>query len=339
MENHWSKISKACEPCRSRKTKCNGQQPCGLCHKHPSYCVYRTKARDRPSARQRAAFDKHDNDRQISRQRSQSMTSESFAARQSPKGNRELYRGITATNTPESGPDSDECAQLFYGPSSNFAFVQQLHQSVLRCGRARPSELREGHSEALDTFVQRPIFFGTLPGSSAVSHESRLMCPTEYISAAQAAECMIGFKAVGQHLAPLFTETELDQMLEDFHPDTRRSRRPLGSQEMALTRAILANGALSTNATSIAKTLYEQAKLAASVLDEAVTLSMIQFGIVLADQQVNMGRPNSAYLHLGAATRRALAMGLNRETGRTTSDGNLLQKRRSTMWCLYFHER
>jgi hypothetical protein len=32
-------------------------------------------------------------------------------------------------------------------------------------------------------------------------------------------------------------------------------------------------------------------------------------------------------------------MGLNREAARTASDETGLQKRRSTMWCLYFHER
>jgi hypothetical protein len=101
----------------------------------------------------------------------------------------------------------------------------------------------------------------------------------------------------------------------------------------------LASGALSADATDLAEKLYEQSKVIAAAFDEAVTLAMIQTSILLSDYQVNMGRPNSSYLHLGAATRRAFAMGLNREGSRARHDDKELQKRRSTMWCLYFHER
>jgi hypothetical protein len=256
----------------------------------------------------------------------------------------EVYRGITATHHHHHGPDSGECAQLFYGPSSNFAFLQQLHKSILDYGRIldhgrmRQPDGPGDHegSEGLDMFVQRSIFFGT-PPTFDVTQSIRSSPPTEIVSADRAAVFLEKFKTVSSHLFPLFTEAELDQMFRDLYPE--EGRYTSSAQEMALILAILAIGALSTDATDLAEILYEQAKTVAYAFAEAVTLSMIQFKILLADYQVNMGRPNSAYLHLGDATRRAFAMGLNREAGRTASDETVLQKRRSAMWCLYFHER
>lgn len=187
-------------------------------------------------------------------------------------------------------------------------------------------------------FVQRSIFFGT-PSSFDAAQSAR---STDTLTPARAALFLEKFKTVSSHLFPLFTEAELDQMLYNLYPEgglIASGQITTSRQERALTLAVLAVGALSTDATDLAEILYDQAKTVAHAFTEAVTLSMIQFKILLADFQVNMGRPNSAYLHLGDASRRALAMGLNREAGRTASDETGLQKRRSTMWTLYFHER
>lgn len=330
------KISKACEPCRRRKIRCNGQQPCQLCQQSPANCTYRAKARDRASARQRAL------NGSTPTQLQPGPSATSPASTHTPKDNNtpadpEVYRGITATHH-HHGHDSGECAQLFYGPSSNFAFLQQLHKGILDYGRIRQPDGHGDHegSEGLDMFVQRSIFFGTPPTFDATQSQ-RSFPPTEIVSADRAALFLEKYKTVSSHLFPLFTETELDRMLLDLYPE--EGRIASSPQEMALILAVLAIGALSTDATDLAEILYEQAKTIAHAFTEAVTLSMIQFKILLADYQVNMGRPNSAYLHLGDATRRAFAMGLNREAGRTASDETGLQKRRTTMWCLYFHER
>lgn len=332
------KISKACEPCRRRKIRCNGQQPCQLCQQTPANCVYRAKARHRMSARQKAALDNNDTNTPTT----PLLSTTPPAATSTPRDNNtpadpEVYRGITATHY-HHGPDSGECAQLFYGPSSNFAFLQQLHKGILDYGRIRQPDGHGDHEggAGLDMFVQRSIFFGTATTLDTVQ-SARSFPPTEIVSAARAALFLEKFKAVSSHLFPLFTETELDQMFRDLYPEDGQITS--SQQEMALTLAALAIGALSTDFTDLAEILYEQAKTIAHAFTDAVTLSMIQFKILLADYQVNMGRPNSAYLHLGDATRRAFAMGLNREAGRTASDEIGLQKRRCAIWCLYFHER
>jgi hypothetical protein len=335
MERIGTKISKACEPCRRRKIKCNGEQPCGLCQQHPAHCLYRAKARDRASARQRAS---RTNGQTNATTEGHIVNSEvPLTPRDYQPTDPEVYRGITATHT-QQGPNAGECAQLFYGPSSNFAFLQQLHKGVLHHGLNRLPEGNDDHegSAGLDMFVQRSIFFGT-PSTLGTGHPARPRQPTEIVSAAQATIFLGKFKAASFHLLPMFTEAELNQMLHDlYRPDNPTALR---SQEAGLVLAALANGALSANATDLAEMLYEQAKVIVAAFDEAVTLAMIQVSILLSDYQVNMGRPNSAYLQLGTATRRAFAMGLNREGSRARHSNEELQKRRSTMWCLYFHER
>jgi hypothetical protein len=344
MERPGKKVSKACEPCRQRKIRCNGQQPCQLCRQQPVLCVYRAKARHRASARQRAVqptLNANDNDGTSLTESLPLPSATPPATHNTPRDNNqpadpEVYRGITATHA--HSPDSSECTQLFYGPSSNFAFLQQFHKGILNYGRTRQAEGDGDHEggEGLDMFVQRSLFFGT-PVTYDPANPLRSLPSIDMISATRASVFPKQFKIASLHLFPLFPEAELDQMFHDLYP--KGVQTTLRPQKMALMLIILANGALATDATDLAETLYEQAKTIAYMYTEAVTLSMIQFYLLLADFQVNMGRPNSAYLHLGDATRRAFAMGINREASRVASDEVVLQKRRATMWCLYFHER
>jgi hypothetical protein len=344
MECPGKKISKACEPCRRRKIRCNGQQPCQLCQQQPEFCVYRVKARHRASARQKAVqstLNANDNDGATLTGSLPLPSALPPATHDTPRDNNqpadpEVYRGITATHA--HSPDPSECTQLFYGPSSNFAFIQQFHTGILNYGRTRQAEGDRDHEggEGLDMFVQRSLFFGT-PSISDPANLPRSLPSIDLIPATRASVFLRQFKIASLHLFPLFTEAELDQMFHDIYPE--RVQTTSCPQEMALMLIVLANGALATDATDLAETLYKQAKTIASMFTEAVTLSMIQFHLLLADFQVNMGRPNSAYLHLGDATRRAFAMGINKEASRVGSDEVVLQKRRTTIWCLYFHER
>lgn len=340
MERLGTKISKACEPCRRRKIRCNGQQPCGLCQQHPDLCVYRAKARDRASARQKATRNDDQTSLSAESQTIHSTSPPTASLGQTPRDHQptdpEVYRGVTATHS--QGVNTGECAQLFYGPSSNFAFLQQLHKGVLHHGLKRPPEGNDDHegSAGLDMFVQRSIFFGT-PSTLGAGYSASPCPPTNIVSLTQATLFLEKFKISSFHLLPMITESELNQMLHDLYQ--QENHAALRTQEVGVILAALANGALSADATDLAEKLYEQAKVIVAAFDEAVTLAMIQISILLSDYQVNMGRPNSAYLHLGTATRRAFAMGLNRESSRARHHDKQLQKRRCTMWCLYFHER
>ncbi|KAF4343796.1 C6 zinc finger domain protein [Fusarium beomiforme] len=129
---------------------------------------------------------------------------------------------------------------------------------------------------------------------------------------------------------------ELDTLLDNLYD--QRDSETIPPQTKASLLVILALGALSTPETDLAESLFTEAKREAVILDDAVTLKTLQLSILFADYQVNMGRPNSTYLHLGVACRKAFALGLNIGALSSTLDGLTLQKHEATIWSLYFHE-
>lgn len=58
-----------------------------------------------------------------------------------------------------------------------------------------------------------------------------------------------------------------------------------------------------------------------------------------ANYQNEQGRPNSAFLHLGTATRKALSAGLHKDVPHGDSqDQETIEERRITFWSLYAFE-
>ncbi|KAI6828335.1 hypothetical protein KC332_g13870 [Hortaea werneckii] len=233
----------------------------------------------------------------------------------------ELDRGLTAVHH----PGMEDSTQLFYGPTSNFAFIQQIHRGVLLKAAEKQA------SNVLDQFVQRSIFFGT---------PSRIDLTTgslNDVSYADALALITNYNTTTHNLLPFFAEGELEQLVRELYSVEPLSAQP--SQKRAITLAVLALGALSTPRTSVAEAFYAQAKVCAAPFEDAVTLTMIQFSLLCADYQCNLGRPNSAYMQLGAACRRAFAFGLHKEGATSRLREDEFKKRRVTMWCLYFYER
>jgi hypothetical protein len=243
-----------------------------------------------------------------------------------------VSHSVMATHGPESACNS----QLFYGPSSNFAFLQQVHRSILAShGQPLEHEVQEG-GPGLDMFMQRAIFFGTASRDDVVpSHPIQQL--HDVLSLEQAKVFLNQFKVLSHHLYPFFTESELDNLLCDLY--TNDADVPVVPQKRATMLAILANGAIATLHTQLAEMLFNKAKEEAAILDDAVTLTMIQLSILLAGYQAHMGRLNSTYLHLGVACRKAFAMGLHKQNAHALAREEDLQNRRNTLWSLYFHER
>lgn len=183
----------------------------------------------------------------------------------------------------------------------------------------------------LDQFVQRSIFFGT-PSRIDLTNGS-----LNDISYPDALALVNNYNTTTHNLLPFFADGELEQLVRELYSVEPLSAQP--SQKRAITLAVLALGALSTPRTSVAEAFYAQAKVCAAPFEDAVTLTMIQFSLICADYQCNLGRPNSAYMQLGAACRRAFAFGLHKEGAKSRLREDEFKKRRVTMWCLYFYER
>ncbi|KAF9875081.1 hypothetical protein CkaCkLH20_07347 [Colletotrichum karsti] len=233
------------------------------------------------------------------------------------------------TNSKSRRPSS----QLFYGPSSNSAFLQQIHRGLLsgQYGQNHGRDVQEGGA-GLDMFMQRNIFFG-MPLKVNIEPTQPVSCP---VSIEQAKEFAQHFKNTHILTLPFFTPLEMDEILESlFEPGAETTVQP---QRKTVLLAALALGALGTPQTSAAESLFIHAKKEAVIYEDAVTLPMIQYSMLMAHYQLNMGRPNSAYLHMGVASRKALAMGLHVGTTSAISRNEEVQSRLITIWSLYFLE-
>ena len=324
MNGVGGKISKACEPCRRRKMKCSGEVPCcQRCQSTPAHCVYRLKPRTRgKSSRPKASPREHD----IAGSSAPSITS-------TPRSDQHLdvYHSVAATNDTTQSVHS---SQLFYGPSSNFAFLQQIHRNILTGphGPRSASEVQEG-GPGLDMFMQRSIFFGT-PSNNTIQSTGSINPTSLPIDATQAKQFLEQFKITYLPIMGLLPATAIDALFQSVFGETPD---PSATAGRAITFAALAIGALGTKCTDLAEVLFQCARREAYAYEEYVSLPLIRLSMLLAEYQLTVGRPNAAYLHLGTACRKAYALGLHQVTIGAFSSIDA-QDRCHTLWCLYFFE-
>ncbi|ROV90901.1 hypothetical protein VMCG_09976 [Cytospora schulzeri] len=346
------KNPKACEPCRRRKVRCNGQSPCNRCEKKPSECVYRLRTRVRKSGAQRAAAGASKpsltpdvpNRPEQQPPRPRPFPTDRVAISpvgfrgdlpdsDGPKSDSAIYQGIAAAH---EDLESTENSRLFYGPASQFAFLQQVHRGILSSTGPhghQDREVQEG-GPGLDLFLQRSFFFGTASRVDATAFFKPSSTLSPLVSIEQAKFFLKSFKSWSGHILAFFSDAELDKMVHNLY--SSEETRP--SQTKALTLAILAMGGLGTSQTDVAEILFARAKYEAVLFDDTVSLQMIQFSLLQAEYNCHMGRPNLSYLNLGIACRKAFALGLHREAANSMARSEDTEKCRITLWCLYYFE-
>ncbi|KFZ14211.1 hypothetical protein V501_03350 [Pseudogymnoascus sp. VKM F-4519 (FW-2642)] len=254
----------------------------------------------------------------------------------------EMFGSVVAGATHQSPPQFTDGSQLFYGPSSNFAFLQQLHRIILS---SQPSGTTSTYGpqqddQGLDLFHQRNVFFGVpLRLTAETSHLLDRHARLSEIAPKPLAEIFLdNFKISSLHLLPFLSDSSLDNLFACDYSDNVHAHSE--SQKSILLPLVLAIGALNTPNTEVAEALFMHAKWRSAMYEDAVTLPMIQISLLKADYQINIGRPNSAYLALGTACRKAMAMGLHANAEKTypQTHEEEIEERRTTIWCLYFYE-
>ena len=176
--------------------------------------------------------------------------------------------------------------------------------------------------------MQRSIFFGTPLRAEVIPHY-----PLSYPHTCALLE---HFKISSHKALPFLSHSALDDLLPVLQSES--SNAGPWAQKKAVLLVVLAIGALSTPQTDLAEHLFIRAKQEAVIYEDAVTLPMIQFSLLAADYQNNIGRPNSAYIHIGQACRKAHAIGLHTTATSGAVNNEELQERRRTAWCLYLLE-
>lgn len=156
-----SRNPKACQACRRHRVKCNGQTPCNNCVRRSVSCLYREALRTkRKSPNPGSLCGDTSNGPRISNMPGTGLPAAQSGISESSR-NDELG---SATH----GSSTLGLLQLYYGPSSQFSFIHQIHR-----GFSVPTEPRRGAVQdftlSLGRFLQKGLFFGTGPLSNPVA--------------------------------------------------------------------------------------------------------------------------------------------------------------------------
>ncbi|KAH7354372.1 hypothetical protein B0T11DRAFT_127263 [Plectosphaerella cucumerina] len=341
MRPQGRKTPKACDPCRSRKIKCDGQQPCAHCQTDPSACSYRLRARVRQSRRLQPQLSADASPladltdairlRREDAPRTASGPSGHLSEENTPDRSLSEQRGVVATL-------ADNTQHIYWGPASSFALAEHIRQSILRPTAQRITGNAAGGGGAhdvtplLDVFTQRHLFFGTPPPPPGLVPVTPFDWHPFFVSLVTqhtAERFLENFKTAVLCLLPFYTAQDLATFLSKLYDG---SGTALPHQERASILAVLAIGALVGTETETGEALFLMARQQNALHEDAVSLDAIQFWLLAAEYQLNIGRATPAYLAIGSACRKAAAMGLVGARRGARAEGSV------TAWTLYYYD-
>ncbi|KAJ5691768.1 transcriptional regulator family: Fungal Specific TF [Penicillium macrosclerotiorum] len=327
------RIPKACQECRKRKIRCNGSSPsdmiggatgpwteatesCKTCQQRNTPCVYRDFIRHR-----RKKHEYYEAPQESQHPRASPGVTQPLSRPRSASLMHNFPSSVSATHMA-----SPSCQmQLYYGPTSHFALMQHIYRDLVSnpTTQQEPSGGVEEAGAGLDLFSFRRIFFGT-PDAHEVGKTAGLgEVPLMFLPYELAKLFLSRYLATLYHMLPHRPKAYLEQCLErmynpspTIHPDTLTK---------ALVLLCMATGSLGTDHFAWGDVLFERVKASLTAFDDVVNLQT--------------GRPNSAFLHLGSASRKALSAGLNKDVPQIEKQSpENMEERRITFWSLYLYE-
>ncbi|KAF7891169.1 uncharacterized protein EAF02_001494 [Botrytis sinoallii] len=323
-------IGKACDECRRRKTKCNGGLPCDTCRKYGGTCHFRSYVRRRK--RGLASSSREHCDPQAEEDEGVEKNLEVSQQPLLPSllpGDEQYGDHITATDNSclSSSP------QLYYGPPSNFAFLQQIYQQLKSIAKAPFSSTNpraDDGDTALDWFGYRRLFFGNTSSDLISRSSTQMLIVPEHL----ANSFVDLFISTLGPFFPFISRTRIEGMLQTFYsfPNTSSG----SALERGILMAILALGATLTEHVQLGEDLFLRAKSEMHTIEDLVNVQAVQLPLLTYDYahyQAVVGRINSAYLHLGTAVRKAHAAGLHRAAS-SLSVSEFKEERVETFWSL-----
>ncbi|KAI5247300.1 hypothetical protein E4T43_02274 [Aureobasidium subglaciale] len=332
------RTSRACNVCRARKVKCDGNLPCRKCANSHVDCIYPGTVKSRSDGSVRSLAPKPSQRQQPSEagtdQALQSNT-RTFDDPVTNKKQQELRAGIGAF-------DRNTDAYQFYGPSSHFSFVQRLYQRIRRQSNAPLNVLPQVPEGLRKWGIERQIFTHGDASSRNSTISDGSFLPKEL------GEAFISAYFTLMHpQGPVLVECEVRQtwdLLWAGPAQTSEHGRKF-AKEKSILYMVLAIGARLTDPgddspSSLddwAQHFYERAGVPIESFEET---SLLNTHLVLlrALYAMQIGRPNAVYLYLGHASRSAMALGLHRAQVVTGND-LFLDRLRLTFWTIFYMER
>ncbi|KAL3447763.1 hypothetical protein BJX65DRAFT_318104 [Aspergillus insuetus] len=329
---NW-RIPKACQMCRGRKIRCDGKTPCNRCMERNLPCEYRNKPRQRPKKR-KLATEMDALDAATDEGMQPTLLESDWIA---PTTTTAAPGGVHGMKTPPRLPHSSVTAthlaspghlmQLYYGPTSNFSLMQAVYRDLIPGYTENMSETARGvveeGSAGLDLFQFRNIFFG-LSDSSSSHADAPVFVPYPVAKA-----LLQRFLLTLYHLMPFQPQEVYRQKLDELYNSVPGfSNRAPGRRVVLVAMAV---SALNTEHHRLAALLFDSVKREVAMMDDLVNVEMVQHALFENEK----GHPNSAFLHLGVAARKAICAGFHKVT---TRDTFLFEETQRTFWALYSYE-
>lgn len=336
------RISKACEPCRQRKAKCDGRLPCcSVCASHggdPALCKYRNRTRVRTTHRASTP--------EVSRP----ATGPGEIARRN-LGLPEVPQTEIESSTAQTTSEQDYChnafigvnaaqshAQLYYGSSSIFAFLQHIHQTFNDPDR-RAIHPRD-QDGGMERFRHRDRFFP----SDSLGHGGQEAMKGQCLLLPEplARLFLDNYLKSIHNLMPWLSAEQLIKMLDTVCSPDPEQQVQITNSDTAIILLSLACGASLVKHSRWIDVLVERALMQVPRLEMAINLRSVQISLLLAHVSVCRGRHNSAYIYLGSAARKAFAAGLHKDVDYQANQQNKAERAenlRLTFWSLAFLER
>ncbi|KAJ5583150.1 hypothetical protein N7535_001770 [Penicillium sp. DV-2018c] len=327
------RIPRACEECRRRKIKCDGLTPCKTCHLRSTPCIFRDYIRNRRKRH------KTDGASQIDSPRHGSPSRTALSMQHTPSGMNDFPNSVSATHMA-----SPSCRmQLYYGPTSHFSLMQHIYRDLVSNPTAQP-EPSGGVEEAgagLDLFSFRRIFFGTPDSVESNKGLGTGDLSMMFLPYDLAKQFLSRYLSSLYHMLPHRPKLYYEQCLDRLYNPRLTDRLDTPTQAIILLAMAIAS--IGTEHFAWGDVLLERVKASLHAFDDVVNLQMIQISLLMisvyGNYQNEQGRPNSAFLHLGTASRKALSAGLHKDVP-AGDDQNPedIDERRVTFWALYIYE-
>ncbi|PYH80329.1 hypothetical protein BO82DRAFT_418009 [Aspergillus uvarum CBS 121591] len=230
--------------------------------------------------------------------------------------------------------------ELYYGATSNFALMQTIYRDIIPgytgVPRSQTSEVEDGGA-GLDMFQFRSIFFGIPDNGRDPSSQAGLASLSGgFISYSLAKQLLDCFLETLYHLVPFQPRALFEQQLDDLYITTLHTPRNPSGKHIVL--AAIAIAALNTEHYLLADALVSKIKNETAALADIVNIETVQTSIILMKHayfQNERGRPNSAYLEIGTAVRKAVSAGFHKPAAAHGDCREVIQR---TVWCLYICE-
>lgn len=339
--SYRGRISNACTACRTHKIRCAGSQPCSSCAKHGRECLYailkprgrRKKLRHEVAPLSGGSTPARHPTRTLQGDGEQSDPGANTPRRPGPLATKRQQRLRCSVGVAQSGTGGYQ----FYGPASNFAFLQCIYQ---RIHRNAPNHQDRPGAMCVWGFDK---FAFPAAGPEGQDHSRAPVCLPKELG-----DCFIKtYFEVAHPQYPFLLRSEIHQAWSSFWNPPRDGRQDgVGKTARSIVLMVLAIGAhmSSLHKDKDAATMSDWAAYLASRarLDDLsfgdVSLQNVHLLLLKSIFAMQLMRPNDCYLYVGHAAVNALALGMGRAQ---VANGNRtgMYRLRVTFYTLYAVER